>query len=109
MRPNDGRVRAALALAYAGVGRKADAVREAQNGVSLAGPATDAMTGPVRLYDLARVHVAVGDLDAAVAALDEVLSIPSFYSAAWVKLDPDFDALRNHSGYATLLQKHLAR
>jgi serine/threonine-protein kinase len=108
-RPSDGRVHAALAIAYAGVGRKVEAVREAQNGASLAGPTTDAMTGPVRLYDLARVYVAIGDFGPAIAALDEVLSIPSFYSAEWVGLDPDFDRLRTHSGYASLLQKRPTR
>ena len=67
---------------------------------------TTVMTGPVRVYDLARVSVAVGDFDAACAALDEVLSIPSFYSAKWVALDPEFDPLRAHPSYAKLLQKH---
>ena len=109
VRPSDGRVRAALGLAYAGLGRHGDAVREGREGVRLAGPETDAMTGPTRLYDLARVYAAVGDVDASLAALEGVLAIPSFYSAKWVALDPEFDLLRKLPAYAKLMQEHLSR
>jgi serine/threonine-protein kinase len=75
----DERAHAALGLAYAGLGRRDDAVTEARRAVDLLPLTRDAMDAPWYLLNLAAVHAHFGEVDEALDLLGTVLSVPSLY------------------------------
>jgi TolB-like protein/Flp pilus assembly protein TadD len=104
--PQDHRIHSALGQVYAALGRGEDAIRHGRRAVELYPLSKDALEAPVLMTDLALTYTLVGDHDAAIEQLDEVLSIPSILSTAWLEKDPQWDPLREHPGYAALLREH---
>ncbi len=104
--PQDARVHSSLGVAYAGLGRIEEAVREAKLGVDLLPFATDALRGQYRLWDLARIYTMVGQYDAAIDQLEILLERPSLTSVALLRIDPTWDALGDHPRFQALLDKY---
>jgi len=102
-RPDDDRVHASLGIAYAGLGRKEDAVREGMRAVELMPISRNAVIGPYRVEDLAYIHALVGDVEEAVDRLEYLLSIPFWSSPEVLRLDPRWDSLREHPGFVRLV------
>jgi tetratricopeptide (TPR) repeat protein len=100
-----------LALAYALLERKDDAIHMAQLGVDL--NAHDAFEGPGWLALLAWVHVFSGENDMALKLMEKLLDTPHAYSvpyawsitAAVLRYHPDLDPLRDHSRFKDLLRR----
>src|SRR5438046_10632787 len=65
-----------LALAYAGLGRKADAIPLGQEGAQLVPVSRDALAGPRAVLDLVEVYVRSGDYGCTVNHIESLLSIP---------------------------------
>jgi tetratricopeptide (TPR) repeat protein len=105
-RPGDAAVRSALGIAHAALGDARPALDEARRAVELLPPEQDALVGPWRLRDLALVHALVGDRARAIDLLDRLLSMPGWISVASIRLDPDWDSLREDPRYASLLAAH---
>jgi tetratricopeptide (TPR) repeat protein len=97
--PNDHQVEAALGLAYAGLGRPADAVSHGELAVALVPIARDAWEGPLYVYLLAQIYARLGRHADAFARLDELFKVPGFYNVTWVERDPGFASLRAQSHY----------
>jgi TolB-like protein/Flp pilus assembly protein TadD len=108
-RPDDPRLFSALGLVHAGLGHKEEALRAAQTGVDLMPISREAYRGTFRAEDLARVHTLVGDAEAAIDILDDLLTRPSRLCVPLLRLDPAWDPLRKHPRFQTLLEKHAAR
>jgi TolB-like protein/Tfp pilus assembly protein PilF len=106
LRPESARYRVLLALAYAGLGRNEDAVREGQLAVELLPPSRDSYTGPDWIAYLALIYAKVGEHDAAIEQLEYLLSVPAFMSVSWLRLDPAWDPLRDHPRFQALLEKY---
>lgn len=66
----------------------------------------DAMAGPEVVWRLARIHLMLGDRDAAIARLDEVLGLHHYLNVNYLKLDPLYDSLRGHPRFQALLTKY---
>ena len=62
----------------------------------------EAMRGPYRVEDLARIYVMVGEYDAAIDQLEYLLSIPGPLSIPLLQLDPIWHPLRNHPHFQKL-------
>ncbi|UCC83882.1 MAG: hypothetical protein JSW46_02810, partial [Gemmatimonadota bacterium] len=73
-RPDDDRLHAALGIAYAGLGRKTEAIEEGRRATELMPLTLDALNGSNRLIDLAEIYSVVGEVDAAIDVLEQVLS-----------------------------------
>ena len=101
--PDDARLHASLGIAYAGLGRKADAVREGQRALQLMPVNQDAYRGPFHVEDMARIYAMVGERDAAVGQLEYLMSIPLDLAAAGLRLDPTWDSLRDHPRFQKLV------
>jgi len=95
-----------LGMAYAGLHRKSDAIREAKRAVELLPLRNDAVDGAAPLIYLAVVYVMVSEYDAAIDQLDHLLSIPSPISVSFLRLEPRFAPLRSHPRFQALLEKH---
>jgi serine/threonine-protein kinase len=103
-RPEDARFHSSLGIAYAGLGRKEDALREGKLGVKLLPVSKEAMVGTFRVEDLARIYVMVGEFDAAIDQLEFLLANPGAMSIPLLRLDPAWDPLRDHPRFKKLLE-----
>jgi len=104
--PDDHRVHAALGIALAGLGEPEAAVAHGRRAVELYPLSRDALEAPTLLVDLALIYTMTGDHAAALHVLDQVLSVPSILSAAWLEIDPRWDPLRQEAGFRSLLARH---
>jgi len=102
--PEDARLHSALGIAYAGLGRKEDALREGKLGVKLLPVSKEAWRGLYRVEDLTRIYVMVGESDAAIDQLEFLLSRPGEMSIPLLRLDPAWDPLRNHPRFKKLIE-----
>jgi TolB-like protein/tetratricopeptide (TPR) repeat protein/predicted Ser/Thr protein kinase len=103
--PGDYRILVSLGMTYAGLGRKEEAVRAAQEAVALVPIAKDALVGPVTLQGLAYVNSRVGEHEAALDLIEQLLAMPSWISTSLLRIDPYFDPLRDHPRFQDLLKR----
>jgi len=103
--PEHARFHSALGISYAGLGRKEDAVREGKLAVEMLPVSKEAMRGPYRLEDLARIYVMVGEFDAAIDLLEYLLDRPGMMSIPLLRLDPAWEPLRNHPRFKKLIKE----
>jgi serine/threonine-protein kinase len=94
-----------LGVAYAGLGRKEEAIREAEEAVELLPATKDHLAGPDWIAFLAEVYVMVGEHDAAIDQLEYLLSIPGWLTIPWLQVDPIWDPLRDHPRFQALLER----
>jgi hypothetical protein len=52
---------------------------------------------------MAYVQLNAGNIDVALDYLEEVLAIPSYYSTAWIELDPLWEPARDHPEYKEII------
>ncbi len=105
-RPDDERLRSALGIAYAGLGREEDAIREGELAVELLPMSKEAWRGAYRVEDLARIYTMVGEDDAATDELQSLLAVPSPMAVPWLRIDPIWDPLRDNPRFQALLAKY---
>jgi TolB-like protein/Flp pilus assembly protein TadD len=103
--PAEPRMRSALGIAYAGLGRKEDALREGEEGVRLMPLDREAWRGGFRVLQLARIEAMVGEDERAVDHLRQLLSIPFDLTVAELRLDPSWDGLRGNPRFQALLEE----
>ena len=100
-----------LALAYALLGQKNDAIHLAQLGVDL--NAHDSFEGPGWIALLAWVYVITGEDEAALELIEKLLDTPHAQTvpyawsitAAVLRYHPDLDPLRDHPRFQDLLRR----
>jgi tetratricopeptide (TPR) repeat protein len=90
-----------LALAYAGLGDKDKALRQAEQAVK--DYSTDAVIKPLAEIARAQIQAHFGDFDSAIAALPHLLEIPAGTTRADLKFNPLWDPLRKDSRFSKLL------
>ncbi len=103
-RPEDGRFHSSLGVAYAGLGRKEDALREGKLGVKLLPVTKEAWRGLYRVEALAKIYVMVDEFDEAIDQLEFLLSKPGEMSIPLLRLDPAWDPLRDHPRFKKLTE-----
>ncbi|MGH8004874.1 MAG: tetratricopeptide repeat protein, partial [Limisphaerales bacterium] len=102
-RPQEARYHSLLGIAYAGLGRKEEAIQEGKKGVELLPVSKEAIIGPGNVSILAKIYVMVGEFDAAIDQLEYLLSIPSEYSVPLLRINPTWAPLRNHPRFKKLV------
>jgi serine/threonine-protein kinase len=104
-RPEDPSLHATLGLAYAGLGRREEAMREGRRAVELVPVAKDTWYGVDMLRSLAVVYATLGEADSTVAQLRTLLEVPSWISVPLLKADPTWDPVRRDPGFRELLKR----
>ncbi len=99
-----GRLGDDLALAYAGLGRKDEAVRTIESALDMVPIFLDTERGVGLADDLAEIYVRVGEYDAAIDQLEYLLSVPSWITIPLLRVDPLYDPLRDHPRFQALLE-----
>ena len=92
-----------LALTYAQLGRKADALREGTRAVEMLPVSRDAIDGGEMQEDMAYVETLVGEADAAITRLAYLLTIPSDISIPLLRVDPVWKPLRGDPRFKRLV------
>ncbi|MEE8369224.1 MAG: tetratricopeptide repeat protein, partial [Dehalococcoidia bacterium] len=100
--PEDPRFHSALGIAYAGLGRKEEAIREGKLGVALLPPSREAMRGIQGVEELARIYATVGELDAAVEEIETLLDRPGWMTQHTLRLEPWWRPLHGHPRFEAL-------
>jgi len=104
-RPETGNLHSALGIAYAGLGRKEDAIKEGQLGLTYCPVTKDAMGGPVCIEYMARIYVMIGDYEAAFKQLESLVDIPiAGTQVCLFTLDPVWDPLRKHPRFQKFVE-----
>jgi len=104
--PDVANFHSSLAVIYAELGRKQDAIREGERAIELLPVTEDALSGTAILGSMARVYTTVGDYDAAIELLEYLMEIPSMVQLATLRLYPDWDPLREKPRFKALVAKY---
>jgi non-specific serine/threonine protein kinase len=94
-----------LGFVYAGLDRKEESIREAETAVELLPISKDAIMGPPLVENLAIIQAMVGDYEASLDNIENLLSIPCGVSLPNLELNPCWDPLRDHPRFQALLEK----
>jgi tetratricopeptide (TPR) repeat protein len=105
--PGDASIRVALGLAYAGLGRKTDAIREARRAMDLAPLSQNSLGATAFMGVAVEVFGRVGDLDEAFKLLELLLAMPAGreVTVAFLRVWPGFDPLRRDTRFQELLAR----
>jgi serine/threonine-protein kinase len=90
-----------LALAYSG--RKVEAIQVGKRALALMPLAKDAQVSPYIQHQLVSIFILVGEPEKALDQLEPLLKIPYYLSPGWLKIDPNFNALRGNPRFDRLM------
>jgi serine/threonine-protein kinase len=96
--------RSLLARAYAGLGRKEDALREARRAVEALPISKDVFVGCSSEINRAAVEARVGETDAAIEHIRHLLSTPCLITPGLLRIDPRWAPLRNDPRFRKLAE-----
>jgi hypothetical protein len=95
-----------LGIAYAGLGRKAEAVKEANLALSFAASSNMMNECEMRLY-LAQIYVMNRDFFNALPVIAKLLNSPSMFSEKMLYLDPVWKPFMDEPDYRKKIMKYL--
>jgi serine/threonine-protein kinase len=100
----DGHPDVFLGLTLAYLGRKAEAVREAERNIAFLPIAKQRVADPYVQHQVVRIHILVGNHDKALDLLEPLLKVPYHLTPGWLRIDPNFDPLRGNPRFDKLAQ-----
>jgi len=101
--PDDARFLARIAMLYAYLGRKEDAIRAARRAVELVPESKDAAEAPGYAINLALVYAGTGETDQAIALIEQLLAKPGGLTLAELRRRWEWDPLRTNPRFQKIL------
>jgi len=103
--PDDYGYHGDLGIVYARLGKVDAAIREGKRAVELLPPERDAYFGVDNVANLARIYAAGGQAAPAVEQIRRVQALPSRLTAAFLRVDPDWDPIRHDPAFQQVLAR----
>jgi len=105
--PRDARMRVALGLAYVGLHRRADAIREAREATDIVPVSQNSTVATAFMGGALEIYARLGEADAAFNLIELLLSVPAGreLSVPLLRVDPIFDKLRSDPRYNALINR----
>jgi TolB-like protein/Tfp pilus assembly protein PilF len=94
-----------LGAQYADLGDREAAIRQAEMAETYL-PSADAWIHTTLVSGVASIYRELGEYDRAMDYLEEMLSVPTRWSAECIRIDPAWDPLRDHPRFQALLAKY---
>jgi TolB-like protein len=94
-----------LSLAYAALGRKEEAVREAKRAVALTPLSRNALDAPAQMVVLAEVYAQVGEREAALQQLAAAVQLPAGPDYGRLKFEPVWDDIRTDPKFQEIMAR----
>ncbi|MEY2536607.1 MAG: eukaryotic-like serine/threonine-protein kinase [Verrucomicrobiota bacterium] len=94
-----------LSLAEAALGLKESALRNVNRAIELCPTSRDAVDGPMYRMARAQVNAWIGQHDAALAELAEIVRMPQGPHAGELRFDPAWDDIRGYPQFQTILSQ----
>jgi TolB-like protein/Tfp pilus assembly protein PilF len=101
--PDDPRFLARIAMLYAYLGRKGEAIRASRRAVELVPQSKDAAEAPGFEESLAGVYACTGEADQAIALIEQLLTKPGGLILAELRLHWQWDPLRTNPRFKKIL------
>ncbi|MDQ6891751.1 MAG: protein kinase [Acidobacteriota bacterium] len=101
--PDDPDFHTLLGVALAYLGRKPEARAEGERAVALQPVDKSHVFGPYLEHQLARIEILTGEPERAIGRIERLLRIPYYLSPGRLRVDPNFDALRDNPRFRKLL------
>jgi TolB-like protein/Flp pilus assembly protein TadD len=102
--PEDAQSYGLLGVSLAYLGRAEEAVEAGERARVMRPMERDAADGPYLQFQVARIHILVGDHETALDLLEPVLQVPFYLSPGWLRVDPTFDPLRGNPRFEALTE-----
>jgi len=99
----DGKRHGFLGIAYAGLGREEEAIREGERAMTLHPITLDAFYHP-QVSQLAYIYLMVGAHKEAIDQLEFLLTNPDHWSVPFIKIDPTWTPLHYHPRFQKLTE-----
>lgn len=93
-----------LALAYIGLGRCDEAIREGEAAVRTLPISKDAVVGPDQVFYLAAIYMKCGRIEEAIDQIEILLSVPYYLSPGLLRADPIWDPIRTNPRFRRLAE-----
>ena len=109
--PNDPRLHIALGMALGGLGLRTDAIRAARRAMELAPISAGIESATGFMGGAAEIFASLGENDAALRLLEQLLQMPAGREASvpLLRVDPAFDRLRDDPRFQRMLDRHATR
>ncbi len=101
--PDNAALHGSLGVAYAYLGRRDDAIREATTATRLNPIGQDALRGPLTERSLLEVHLLLGNVDESIDIIRRQLSVPTNMSVRSIAVDPHFDSIRSDPRFKAII------
>jgi serine/threonine-protein kinase len=95
-----------LGLAYAGLGRKEEAILEGEEAIRIMPASEDAFVAHELPSFLAEIYLRCGEHEKAIDQLETALSNPGYTTATLLRIDPLWDPIRAHPRFRRLLEQN---
>lgn len=108
--PKDASIHAALGLAYAGLGRKREAVKSAERAMELVPVSGSSIRATAFMGLAVEIFAKVGEMDRAFELIELLLAMPSGREVTlpFLRVWPGFDPLRKDRRFGDLLKRFSA-
>jgi serine/threonine-protein kinase len=103
--PESPRAHLALSRTYSALGRREEAIAAAQRAVTIL-PISRDIAGAGLVENLAWIYSWFGEYDEAFDRLDNLLSIPSHVNVGRLRVDPQWDHVRDDPRFQELLERY---
>lgn len=106
--PSDPRLQVALGMSLGGLGLRADAIRAAHRAMELAPISSGVESATCFMGGAAEIFASIGENDAALRLLEQLLQMPAGREASvpLLRVDPAFDRLRDDPRFQRMLEWH---